>query len=74
MNGAIDSLKHFRGRLVTNVCGGHKKLFVIEEEFEDGIISTLHAPEYDEMEYTYSEEGRTAKNLEEIFGIFEKKG
>ena len=40
---------------------------MIEEEFEQGLISTLHAQEYDEMEYTYSEEGITGKNLEEIF-------
>ena len=74
LNGAIDSLKHFRGRLLTKVCGGHKKMFVIEEEFDDGVISTLHAPEFDDMEYTYSEEGRTGKNLEEIFGAFDNKG
>ncbi len=47
---------------------------MIEEELSQGVISTLHAQEYDDFEYTYSEEGYTAKNLEEIFATFESRG
>ena len=36
---------------------GNEDVNFIEEEFNEGIVSTLHAPEYDEFEYTYSEEG-----------------
>ena len=31
VNGAIECLKHFKGKLITNICGGFKKLFIIEE-------------------------------------------
>ncbi len=74
-NGALECLKHFKGKLIINACGGFKKLFIIEEgEFNEGIVSTLHAPEYDDYEYTYTEEARTVKNLEDIFASFDNKG
>jgi hypothetical protein len=31
LNGAIDSLKHFKGKLFITSSGGYKKLFIIEE-------------------------------------------
>lgn len=37
-------------------------------------MSTLHAPEYDDYEYTFSDEARTIKTFEEIFAYFNDKG
>ena len=48
---------------------------MIEEGLSnEGIISTLHAPEYDDIEYTLSEEPKTIRNFEDIFASFENKG
>lgn len=71
----MELLKHFRGRLVTSICGGYKKLFIIEEgQFNEGVVSSLHAPEYDEYDYTFTEEAKSVKNLEDIFAAFDNKG
>jgi hypothetical protein len=36
--------------------GGQNKLFVIESsKEEEGVINSLHAPEYDEYDYTFTE-------------------
>eukprot|EP00825_Cyclidium_porcatum_P046805 TRINITY_DN745_c0_g1_i2.p1 TRINITY_DN745_c0_g1~~TRINITY_DN745_c0_g1_i2.p1 ORF type:complete len:1060 (+),score=235.51 TRINITY_DN745_c0_g1_i2:76-3255(+) len=75
LSGGFEQLKHFRGKLLTTTCGGYKKLFVIEEgQNSEGIVSTLHAPEYDDYEYTYTDEPRTIKSFEEIFAYFNNKG
>ncbi|KAL4436169.1 hypothetical protein ABPG74_018153 [Tetrahymena malaccensis] len=75
VGGSIEQLKHFRGKLVTNISGGFKKLFVIEEgHFNEGLVSTLHAPEYDDYDYTFTDEARSVKNLEDIFQGFNDKG
>lgn len=54
--------------MITNISGGFKKLFVIEEgHFNEGLVSTLHAPEYDDYDYTFTDEAKSVKNLEDIF-------
>ncbi|EGR29393.1 rcc1 family hect domain protein, putative [Ichthyophthirius multifiliis] len=75
VNGSLESLKHFRGRLITNACGGYKKLFIIEESYSnEGLVSSLHAPEYDDYDQTFAEEAKSVKNLEDIFQAFNDKG
>lgn len=42
--------------MISSLGGGYKKLFVIESSKEsEGVINSLHAPEYDEYDYTFTE-------------------
>lgn len=54
------------------------KLFVIENKKDgEGVISSLHAPEYDEYDYTFTEreelEGKIVKP-EQLASAFSSKG
>lgn len=44
VEGGLEQLKHFRGKLINGACGGFKKMFIIEDDLNEGIVSTLHAP------------------------------
>lgn len=49
-------LKSFKGVKIGKICGGGHRAFIIEEgDTERGVIHTLHAPEYDDYDYTASE-------------------
>lgn len=49
-------LQFFKGKLISSLGGGQNKLFVIESsKEEEGVINSLHAPEYDEYDYTFTE-------------------
>jgi hypothetical protein len=55
-------LKNFKGIKITNICGGHYRAFVLEKDAEGkGKIHSLHPPEYDEYDYTFTE-----KNIDEL--------
>jgi hypothetical protein len=39
------------------------------------VVSTVHSPEYDDYDYTFSDDGaRSFKNFEDIFTGFDNKG
>ncbi|KRW99588.1 Regulator of chromosome condensation 1/beta-lactamase-inhibitor protein II [Pseudocohnilembus persalinus] len=75
LDGGIEQLKHFRGKLVNSACGGFKKLFIIEDSQNEGIVSTLHAPQNDQYQYTYTDQDpQTYKPLDQIFQEFNGNG
>ena len=75
IQGGMERLTHFSGHLLQNICGGNKKLFIIEEGHqEEGVVSVLHAPEYDDYDFTFSINQGSIKNHEEIFNAFDNKG
>lgn len=52
----MEVLEHFKGKLIASFGGGCKKLFITEEESKDeGVVSCLHAEEYDDFDHTFSE-------------------
>ena len=52
----MEVLENFKGKLVASFGGGCKKLFVTEElEDANGILSCLHAEEFDEYDYTFTD-------------------
>lgn len=55
-------LKNFKGVKISNICGGHYRAFVLEKDAEGrGKIHSLHPPEFDEYDYTFTE-----KNMDEL--------
>lgn len=55
-------LRNFKGVPISGLCGGYKRAFVLEEDASgNGKIHSLHPPEYDEYDYTF-----TDKNLHEL--------
>ena len=55
-------LKNFKGVKINNFCGGYYRAFVLEQDSEgQGKIHSLHPPEFDEYDYTFTE-----KNPEEL--------
>jgi alpha-tubulin suppressor-like RCC1 family protein len=54
-------LKNFKGVKITNFCGGYYRAFVLEQDDNKGKIHSLHPPEYDEYDYTFTE-----KNIEDL--------
>jgi alpha-tubulin suppressor-like RCC1 family protein len=55
-------LKNFKGVKISNICGGHYRAFVLEKDADGkGKIHSLHPPEFDEYDYTFTE-----KNLDEL--------
>jgi len=64
-NGGLEMLGYFKGKLISSLGGGHKKLFVIESNQENqGVLSSLHAPEYDDFDYTFSERDELVGKVE----------
>ncbi|MFO0131624.1 MAG: hypothetical protein ACK52J_03740 [bacterium] len=52
----MEVLEHFKGKLIASFGGGCKKLFVTEEQSEkEGIVSCLHAEEFDDYDNTFSD-------------------
>ena len=74
--GALEALNHFKGKSITSLGGGFRKLFIIEENnLNEGIVSSLHAPEYDEDDYTFSEGQRDPPlNPSDLLNAFDNKG
>lgn len=55
-------LKNFKGVKISKICGGYYRAFILEKDSEGkGKIHSLHPPEYDEYDYTFTE-----KNLEDL--------
>ena len=74
-NGGLESLQHFKGKLITSLGGGCGKLFVIEDGVNnEGILSSLHAPEFDEYDYTFNEDKSIPQNIQDVFHAFDGKG
>lgn len=77
-NGGLEMLSFFKGKLISSLGGGQQKLFVIENNKSgEGVISSLHAPEYDEYDYTFTEReelhGRIS-NPQQLIEAFSNKG
>lgn len=75
--GGLEVLQIFKGKLITNLGGGFKKLFVIEEgsNNEGGVVSSLHAPEYDGDDYTFNETQKDPPlNPSDLLNAFDNKG
>lgn len=64
----MENLKLFKGKLITSLCGGCRKIFVIEEgQDNQGLISTLHTPENDDCDRTFTDD-------QEALHSFDNKG
>ncbi len=77
IDGGLEILQHFKGKLITSLGGGYKKLFVIEEgtNNEGGIVSSLHAPEYDGDDYTFNDSQKEPPlNPAALLNAFDNKG
>ncbi|CAK72743.1 unnamed protein product (macronuclear) [Paramecium tetraurelia] len=65
VQGGLENLKLFKGKLISSLCGGCRKLFVIEEGLDNqGIISTLHSPEHDEYDQTFSQDSNNLQSFD----------
>lgn len=75
--GGMEALQIFKGKLITCLGGGFKKLFVIEEgsKNEGGVISSLHAPEYDGDDYTFNDTQKEPPiSPMDLLNTFDNKG
>ena len=55
-------LNNFKGVKISNFCGGHYRAYVLEQDEQaQGKIHSLHPPEFDEYDYTFTE-----KNIDEL--------
>ena len=55
-------LKNFKGAKISKFCGGYHKAFILEESTNgQARIHSLHPPEFDDYDYTFTE-----KNLEDL--------
>ena len=75
--GGLEVLQIFKGKLITSLGGGFKKLFVIEEgsNNQGGVISSLHAPEYDGDDYTFNDTQKDPPlSPADLLNTFDNKG
>ena len=76
--GGLEILNHFKGKSITSLGGGYKKLFILEDSNgngNEGVVSSLHAPEYDEDDYTFNEgEREPPLNPSDLLNTFDNKG
>lgn len=54
--GCLEVLPIFKGKYISSLGGGFNKLFILQDtEENEGIVSSLHPPEYDEFDFTSHE-------------------
>lgn len=54
-HGLLECLPTFKGKMINALGGGYNKLYVIQDtEENEGIVSSLHPPEFDEYDAVFS--------------------
>jgi len=73
--GTLECLTLFKGKNISSLGGGYNKLYIIQDtEENEGVVSSLHPPEFDEHDTVFAQELDQVADPFEYITAFDNKG